>query len=222
MRERAGYIGVPSDSSPVNCIPSPSHCKLSLMKRAPREVENPRPANRLKLVPAISTVGASGGHFGSSEGYFKCLLIAMQLASFSHALFNMHREAACILNVCPSNIHNSNTCGGHMYCVHTLWLSCCFLYHITLLSFPVCMIIHLFLPVLLRMCHVTAHNTLPFVPLLYCPIVTHIHIFPCIRILIMLPLHSDSAYRYIRTACRGTAPIVLQLQTRPNYSFPKT
>ena len=38
----------------------------------------------------------------------------------------------------------------------------------------------------LRMYHVTAHNTLPFVPLLYCSVVTHIHIFPCIRILIIL------------------------------------
>ena len=85
-----------------------------------------------------------------------------------------------------------------MYGVYTLWLSCYFLCHITLLSFPVCMVIHLFLPVLLRMCHVTAHNTLPFVPLLYCSVVTHIHIFPCICILIiLLLLHSDNAYRYI-------------------------
>ena len=83
-----------------------------------------------------------------------------------------------------------------MYGVYTLWLSCYFLYHITSLSFPVCMIIHLFLPVLLLMCHVTAHNTLPFVPLLYCSVVTHIHIFPCIRILIIPLLYSDNAYRY--------------------------
>ena len=91
-----------------------------------------------------------------------------------------------------------------MYGVYTLWLSCCFLYHITLLSFPVCMIIHLFLPVLLRMCHVTAYNTLPFVPLLYCPIVTHTHIFPCIRILIILLLHLDNAYRYRPSGRSGT------------------
>ena len=89
------------------------------------------------------------------------------------------------------------SCGGRMYGVYTLWLSCYFLYYITLLSFPVCMIIHLFLPILLRMHHVTAHNTLPFVLLLYCSVVTHIHIFPCIRIVIILLLHSDNAYHYI-------------------------
>ena len=50
--------------------------------------------------------------------------------------------------------------------------------------------------VLLRMCHVAVHNTLPFVPLLYCSVVTHIHIFSCIRILIIILLHSDNAYRY--------------------------
>ena len=85
------------------------------------------------------------------------------------------------------------------HCLHTLWLTCyymyCFLYHITLLSFPVCMIIHLlpyscacvtWLP--------TTHYLL--VPLLYCSVVTHVHIFPYILILIIL-VHSYNAYRYI-------------------------
>ena len=82
-----------------------------------------------------------------------------------------------------------------MYCVHTLWLSY-FLYHITFFIISCMHDYSSFPSVLLRMCHVTAHNTLHFVPLLYCPIVTHIHIFPCIRILIILRLHSDNAYRY--------------------------
>ena len=55
-----------SDSSPVNYIASPfnvdspSHHELSLMKRPPCEAENPRPADLLKLVSAISTFSILG------------------------------------------------------------------------------------------------------------------------------------------------------------------
>ena len=51
----------------------------------------------------------------------KCLFITMQFASFlsSHALFDMHSEAACILNVCPSNIVD------HLHVSHlTTWYIC--------------------------------------------------------------------------------------------------
>ena len=96
-------LGVPSASSLVNCIPSPfnvnspSHRELSLMKHVPRDTENPHPADHLKLVPAISAVGASSDHFGSSEyiesygktyvryiyvkyGIFVCLYVCIYLS----------------------------------------------------------------------------------------------------------------------------------------------
>ena len=75
-----------------------------------------------------------------------------------------------------------------------------FLYHITL-SFPVCMIIHLLFRThvhVSRDCpqHTTFMLRCCIVPLLYCSVVTHIHIFPCILI-IMILVRSYNAYRYI-------------------------
>ena len=54
-----------------------------------------------------------------------------------------------------------------------------------------------------RMCHVIVHLIIPFVPLLYCSVVIHMHILPCTLVVIILVLFRtsskspDNAYRYI-------------------------
>ena len=53
-----------------------------------------------------------------------------------------------------------------------------------------------------RMCHVIVHLIIPFVPLLYCSVVIHMHILPCTLVVIILVLFRtnskspDNTYRY--------------------------
>ena len=44
-----------------------------------------------------------------------------------------------------------------------------------------------------RMCHVIVHLIIPFVPLLYCSVVIHMHILPCTLVVIILVLFRTSS-----------------------------
>ena len=111
--------GVPSDSSPVNCIPSPIHvnslylCELWLMRRALREAENPSLTDCLKLVPTMNKVGASGGHFVNEyiESYGRTYVCHTQTRLLYVLL--IHGQYC-------SYIHTNRVYLLHFICVHAL------------------------------------------------------------------------------------------------------